>query len=248
MLMKKDMPDENEIVMIRIEKITRYGAYCKLLEYDLDSFLPIEEVSSGWVKNIHEFIKEGEINVAKVIHVDKSKMAVDISLKRVGKNEKKEKIEEYTKEVRYKKLFEQAIELAKANKDEIINKLSEKYNTYIDLVNAIYNDKEDLSFLDNEKAEEIIKVIKKSIKPKVFKVSYIAEITTNDTMRGIEAIKEALNDIINKGINVIYSGAPHYLFIAKGESYPEAESKIKEAINTLSKNKTINFSIKKVEK
>jgi translation initiation factor 2 subunit 1 len=68
-----------------------HGAYCELVEYKADAYLPIGEVASGWIKNIREFIKEGQKDVAKVVFVDQNKRALDISLKKVTAKEKKDK-------------------------------------------------------------------------------------------------------------------------------------------------------------
>ena len=71
MIIQKELPDVSEFVIIKITKIMPHGAYCRLIEYNSDAYLPISEVSSGWIKNIHEFIKEGQQDVAKVIFVDR---------------------------------------------------------------------------------------------------------------------------------------------------------------------------------
>ena len=56
MLIKKELPEERELVLVKISKIMPHGAYCELIEYGMDAYLPISEIASGWIKNIHEFI------------------------------------------------------------------------------------------------------------------------------------------------------------------------------------------------
>ena len=51
------IPRVGELVIASVSKISKFGAYCRLIEYnDLEVFLPIREVSSGWIKNIREHL------------------------------------------------------------------------------------------------------------------------------------------------------------------------------------------------
>ena len=43
-----------------------YGAFCTLPEYkDLEAFLHVSEVAPRWIKNIHDFISEGQRYVVR---------------------------------------------------------------------------------------------------------------------------------------------------------------------------------------
>ena len=106
----KRMPRVGELVIAQVSKIMPFGAYCKLPEYDnLDTFLPIKEVSSGWIKNIHEFIHEGQKLVCKVVFYDTNRQSIDISVKKVTPQESKQKINKFNLEKRLNALFFQAI-------------------------------------------------------------------------------------------------------------------------------------------
>jgi len=95
-----------------------YGAFCSLAEYpDLEGFLHISEVAPRWIKNIHEFISEGQRHVVKVHHVDRAKNQVDVSIKRVNEEEKKRKLEGVQNEKRGKKLLELSLKNAKVKTD-----------------------------------------------------------------------------------------------------------------------------------
>ena len=247
MIINKELPSDGDFVLIKISKIMPYGAYCSLTEYNLDAYLPISEISSGWIKNIHEFIKEGQQDVAKVIFVDKEKKAVDISLKKVNPNEKKEKINEYRLEKRAEGLFNQAIIATKNNdkKPEIISKLSTKAPTYTEIINDSYSDKDYLTSLLGETLSKALhEIVVKNTKPKVCKVSYVVDMKTTDTKSGVSTIKTIFSDIESLGVKVLYLGAPKYRLIAEDSTYPNAEAKIKKAQKVFEKNsKKINFSM-----
>ncbi|HQT44897.1 MAG TPA: S1 RNA-binding domain-containing protein, partial [Candidatus Micrarchaeota archaeon] len=91
---ENDMPEQDELVLATIKKIMPYGAFCALDEYqNKEAFVHISEVAPRWIKNIHEFLHEGEHVVAKVYNLILEKNQIDLSLKRVTPSEKKAKLE-----------------------------------------------------------------------------------------------------------------------------------------------------------
>ena len=57
----QEMPERGELVLAATKQITTHGVYVTLDEYDdLPAFLHKSEISTGWVRNIHRFIKEGQ--------------------------------------------------------------------------------------------------------------------------------------------------------------------------------------------
>ena len=89
-----DFPEQGEIVIGRISKVLGYGVFLDLLDYEgLQGFVHISNVSSSWVKNIRNFVKEGQIRAGKVVSVDSSKNQVDVSFTKVSANIQRAKIE-----------------------------------------------------------------------------------------------------------------------------------------------------------
>ena len=247
MIIQKDLPEVGEFVIIKISKIMPHGAYCKLTEYNMDSYLPISEVSPGWIKNIHEFIKEGQQDVAKVIFVDREKRSVDVSLKKATSKDKKDKVSEYGLEKRAEGIFNKAIEGSKNHerKQAIIAEVSKFAKTYNDIINGITEGTDPLAGLKEKEFKQFLyDLVAKTIKPKTYTVAYSMDLTTNDTKSGIKIIKEALIGIEKSGIQVLYMGAPRYRLLATDASYPKAEGKIKEAQKILESYKNLEFSMK----
>ena len=90
-----EIPEQDELVLAVIKKIMPYGAFCVLPEYkDAEAFLHVSEVAPRWIKNIHEFISEGQRHVVKIYHIDREKNQIDVSLKRVSEEEKKQVLKE----------------------------------------------------------------------------------------------------------------------------------------------------------
>jgi len=89
---KTEWPEVGDLVIGSIQKVTNYGAYVFLDEYEKEGLLHISEVASGWVRNIRSFVREGQKTVLKVLRVDAEKGHVDLSLRRVTKRARREKI------------------------------------------------------------------------------------------------------------------------------------------------------------
>jgi len=96
-----------EVVFATVSQITPYGAYVTLDEYsNHKGFLHISEVSTGWVRNIERFVKPGQKVVLKVVRVDEERREVDLSLRQVTSEEKKEKLIQVKKEAKAKGILE----------------------------------------------------------------------------------------------------------------------------------------------
>jgi translation initiation factor 2 subunit 1 len=234
MIIKKNLPQVGELVLIKIKKVLPFGAYCELSEYNnIDVYLPIREVASGWIKNIHEFIKESQKDVAKVTFVDLDKKAIDISLKKVRPKEKKDKLNQANMEKRDEEMFKQAIiaSNSQSKEEEIKQELSKKFVFYNDLIEGLFEKTVNLNDLNISKEfkEALNDIISKNVKQKIYKVSYNAQIVIFNTLTGINIIKKILTEISDSGVEVTYVGAPNYSFVSEDASYAKAEEKIKAA-------------------
>jgi translation initiation factor 2 subunit 1 len=238
MILQKEFPSMGEIILVNITKIMPHGAYCELVEYKADAYLPISEVARGWIKNIHEFIKEGQRDVAKVVFADQSRKALDISLKKVTSKEKKDKINEYNLEKRAEKFFIQAVQAARKESrlDALKAKAAQSASTYNELLNLCLEKKLPENALDADVRKAFEEIIAKNVKPKEYEVGYSVEVRATNK-GGIAAIKKALGEVEALGVEVLYESAPHYKLRAAGLSYPEVEGKIKEAEKVLERHK-----------
>jgi translation initiation factor 2 subunit 1 len=88
---KEEWPEPGELVMTTVSRITRYGVYVMLDEYEKEGFLHISEISSSWVKNIRDYVHENAKTILKVLRVDPERQHIDLSLRRVTRRERREK-------------------------------------------------------------------------------------------------------------------------------------------------------------
>jgi translation initiation factor 2 subunit 1 len=248
LILQKNLPELGEIVLVKINKIMPHGAYCNLVEYKVDAYLPIGEIASGWIKNIHERIKEGQRDVAKVVFVDPSRRAIDVSLKKVSTKEKKTKVSEYTLEKRAEKFFVQALGAVhkEGKAEEIKRSIFPKVQTYTELLDMVFENRLEKGLIDEDLRSAFYDIVSKNVKPKVYVVSYTVELSAVNGKGSVKQIKKAYGEVEKLGVTVIYEGAPHYKISAEGPSYAVAEGKIKEAQAVLQKYANdFNITVKK---
>jgi translation initiation factor 2 subunit 1 len=206
-----------------------YGAFCILPEYNnLEAFLHVSEVAPRWIKNIHEFISEGQRVVVKVHHVDREKNQVDISIKRVSEEEKKKKLEMAQNEKRGAKLLEVALEAAKATAEkeavrrEIENNFDDVYSCFRE---ASLKGEDALKKLEMPKAlkAKIVEIAQKNIKKPVVTVDAVVSLVCYNP-DGLEDIKSALK--VGDEVSVHYLGAPRYKVSLTAPDYKSGEKKL----------------------
>ncbi len=228
------IPKIGELVIANVSKITQFGAYCKLPEYEsLEVFMPIREVSSGWIKNIREFIHEGQNLVCKVVFYDKERNTIDISLKKVAPKEAKDKIGAYNLEKRLVALFQQALSKAgeQKAKAEITNRITSEFGSYTNFFQHATSNSEEFekANLPPKLKSAVKEAIEANRKERKYQVSYIATLLTYNTTSGAEELRDILNSVKKNGVDISYISAPKYRFVADGKDFVDAENKIKKA-------------------
>jgi translation initiation factor 2 subunit 1 len=217
MVRKKGLPKLGELVLCKVNRITQFAAWCKLEEYPgIEGMIHISEVAGKHVYDIRDFVKKDKQYVAKVIKVDEQKNLVNLSLKRVPKEEEKEKLSEFRREKRAEKILEQASkELNKSldqGYEEVGFFLQENFGG---LFNAFEEIKKSPKLLDELKISEewkiaIEKVLERALVEKV--VTIVGELKVKFySSDGIEKIKNLLSELEkNAGVSITYISAPRY--------------------------------------
>jgi len=119
---KQEWPEIGDLVIATVQEVTDFGAYVKLDEYDKRGLLHVSEISSSWIRNIRDFIREGQKVVLKVLRVDIEKGHIDLSLRRVTKREKIEKIMVWKRERKAETLLRSIAEKAGLSLEEAYEK------------------------------------------------------------------------------------------------------------------------------
>jgi len=233
-LKKIEWPEEGDLVITTVRRITDYGAYVLLDEYQKEGLLHRTEVSSGWVRNIRNFVREGQKLVLKVLRVNTEKGHVDLSLRRVTKRERKEKILQWKKERKTESLLRSASEELKISSQEIY----EKVGTLLEKnFGGIYEGLEKTAKEGTEIllkigvpeniASTIEKIAKEKIKIPMVKVKGTLNLQCSKP-NGVNLIKDSLLSALKtepKGakIRIYVVAPPRYRIVVSAVDYKEAE-------------------------
>ncbi|KYH42739.1 MAG: translation initiation factor IF-2 subunit alpha [Candidatus Bathyarchaeota archaeon B63] len=216
---REDWPELGELVVASVNRIMDYGVYVTLDEYGREGFLHISEISSSWVKNIRDFVREGEKVVLKVLRVDPEKGHIDLSLRRVTKREKREKMLLWKQSKKAESLMRSVSQRLRVPIEELYEKawvpLEKAFGTAYDgLEKAAREGAEPLlkSGIPKELAEALTSVAKDRIRITSVKVKGTLKIACtkpDGVLRIKKALMEAKRVKVPSGSNIkIYAVSP----------------------------------------
>ena len=245
---KPEWPEAGDLVIATIETVTDYGAYAKLDEYDKRGLLHVSEISSSWIRNIRDFVREGQKMVLKVLRVDLEKGHIDLSLRRVTKRERIEKVLSWKKERKAEALLRGVAEKAGLTDEEIYEKaariIEEKYGLYEGFEKAAIEGFEALTEIGVEEnlAKAFAAVAQERIHPKLVKVRGVLEIRCMKP-NGVKIIKEAFNKaksekLKDAAVKFYVIAAPKYSVEASAENYKRAEDVLQKVAQNVVTNIT----------
>jgi translation initiation factor 2 subunit 1 len=240
-----DWPEVGYVVIATVKRVESYGAYVVLDEFgNKEGLLHISEISSRWVRNIRNHVRQGQKVVLQVLRTDEAKGQVDLSLRRVSKDEKRKKLEEWKKARKAETLLTQAATQLNTDLGQLYEaegaKVVEHYGSLYEGLEAA--SKKGIEALEEAgvtgKAAEVLSEISKDkIIIKGVTIQGIIEMTSL-TNEGVEDIRMAFidaDDVANKheaSIKITTKGAPKYRIELTAEDYKKAE---------LAMDKTVSF-------
>jgi translation initiation factor 2 subunit 1 len=235
---RQELPSENDLVICTITKVFSHGAFARLDEYEgKEGFIHISEVASTWIKNIRDFVKPGQKSVAKVMSVNPAKGHIDLSLRRVGDSQKKNKTHEWKRAQKSDKLLELlAKEVGKTLDDayrEVGFKLEDEFG-------EIYSGFEEISLLGESAIDDldIPNVWKKPLVNIAVENVAIPRVSITGYLdlkcylpNGVDIIKEALltpmEEIEDVELEVKYTKSPRFSVTVNAPDYKTAEEALK---------------------
>ena len=245
---KPEWPESGDLVIATIETVTDYGAYAKLDEYDKRGLLHVSEISSSWIRNIRDFVREGQKMALKVLRVDLEKGHIDLSLRRVTKRERIEKVLSWKKERKAEALLRGVAEKVGLTNDEAYEKagaiVEEKFGLYEGFEKAAIEGSEALTEIGvpENLAKAFAEVAKERIHVKMVEVKGVLEIRCMKP-NGVKIIKEAFlkaksEKTKDADIKFYVIAAPKYSIEALAENYKRAEDVLQKAAQSVVSNIT----------
>jgi translation initiation factor 2 subunit 1 len=231
---KPDWPESGDLVIATIESVMDYGAYANLDEYNRRGFLHISEISSARIRNVRDYVREKQKMVLKVVRVGIDKGHIDLSLRRVTKRERIEKIKSWKKERKGEALLHAVAEKVGLPADEVYQKagilLEEKYGLYEGFERAVKEGVDVLTKIGipDDLAKVITEVAEERIRIKMVGVRGVIEVRCMKP-NGVKCIQDAFNDakrsnkVKDAKIEFSIIAAPKYRVEVFADSWKRAE-------------------------
>ncbi len=235
---KDSYPDVGELVLGTVEGIFKQGAFITLDEYGKKKgMLHLSEISLKWVRNIRDYVREGQKVVLLVLRVNPQRGHIDLSLRRVTDAQRKEKLQKVKQKQRANKLLELLAKEFKLSTNDIRaieQEFLKRFDSVYEGLEAITMDNSTLDGLkiDEKWKPELLDLIKKSIKPPFVSITGYVELKSYEA-NGIDTIKKSLKKIKNYktecDIDVIYVSAPLYRVSVRAKDYKSAERALRNS-------------------
>lgn len=246
LMRKKGLPEVGELVLCRISRINPHSAFAVLDEYGVEGMIHISEITSGWVRDIRQFLRQDEARVAKVVGID-DRGRISLSLKRVSAADKNRKMKSYRMEQRAEKMLELAAQsIGKKPEDahrEAGTKMIEGFGSLYEGFLAALQKPDSLlkKGVPEKWAAAIREIAEKSIEQKEFQ--FRAEMTIKTFKPdGVYVIKRILSEAEKAHLGVHYIAAPKYLVRYSSRNAKKGEKEFLERLRKLAESREAEVS------
>jgi len=223
---RRSFPTVGELVIGVVRTIEEHGVIVELEEYGgIEAYVPRSHIASGRVRDIRDFVKEGERVVGRVIRADRGKGLVDISLRYVSKDQARKKLAAWKEKRRVISLIKMTaerlgIEDLQRTASNVWNKLSRYYDSPMEaLTEAMRTGPHVLkkAGLDDNFAQALLEEAKAHITTPVY-MKVIGMKLVSFAPNGVEVVKRALikgkESISSDGevsVEIYTVGSPKYV-------------------------------------
>jgi translation initiation factor 2 subunit 1 len=256
---KQGMPEESELVLCTVTKIYPHCVFANIDDYEnKQGMIHISEISPGRIRNINDYVRIGKKIICKVLKINLERGHIDLSLRRVGEGQKKEKAEMIKREQKAAKIVEFVAEKLKMDKDrlheELVSKTAHDYETLHDVFEDFIVDESALTDLNLPKAvyDALAEVVRQRIKPP--EVVIEGEIKLRSyAPEGVNVVKKILVDAdkTDEAVIIKYKGGGAYSISVTYDNYKDAEKIMKNATDLIEQRagrQDCEFSFQRIEK
>ena len=236
--------EEGQIVLCTVDKIAGTTVFVKIGENE-EGTVTTSEIAPGRIRNLRDYVVPGKKIVCKILSIRNGR--IQLSLRRVKQNERKELLDKIQKENNYRAIIRTV--LGKENAEKIIENIN-KEKSLTDFFEELKEKPAILSkYFKKEDAEKIIKIIEsKKDKPKEIKNIIKLSSKSSD---GINLVKDIINSSCkNSKCDVSYIAAGKYNLKILGPDFKQIKTEINrvtEEIEQQAKKKNCEFELEKIK-
>ena len=233
---KQTWPEEGDLLVCIVKSVSDKGAYLEIDGLDgVEGFVFIGEVAAGWVKSVRSYLREGQRVVAKAIGVKQDRGRIDLSIKSVSDERRRDALQFWKNEQRAGQIMKVAAERVKWSEDELDSKSDDLVDAFGSLYGALEEAAGDPDSLSNagfsgDWTTTIVELAVENIVPESVKLkgSFHIEIWSSEGVAGImkvlEKAEESASSTDEVTLTCHYDGAPNYRVEIEGPDYNSAES------------------------
>lgn len=214
---RKEYPEVDDYVVVKVNEIKDVGAYVSLLEYgDIQGIILRTQFSKKYLRSIKSVLREGSIEVVNVLRVDEEKGYIDLSKSVVTSQDIKTTKEKYEKSKIVNSIVHSFSDKTKKDPSYLYETLV--WNLYDEYEHAYYafqhimnsNDMKMLDILSEKERHILVGEIRKRFTTPPEKIRADFELRCY-TEEGIEAIREVLMSIEDPSIQIQLVSSPVFL-------------------------------------
>ncbi len=244
-------PSEGEFIVGKVREIQDQHVYIDLIDYEgLDheetakGMVHISEISSRWVKNIRNYMREGQRIVLRVLRVDPVKGHVDLSYRRTNSAQRENRMKEWKYAIKYENLLQFLAEATKISLDEAYDLIGwpvlDMFISYQEAIEELKENGEEIFKnlkVPKELEQEFLKIVDENVSISTVSIKGKAKIIVR-TGDGVDKIKKALIDAMKvidnpkstRNLSITYLGAPFYKIEIISKDYLDAENILSEIL------------------
>lgn len=237
-----EFPSVNDVVICKVTKIADFGVFAELLEYDnLEGFIHISQISSTWIKNIHNHVKLNQMRAARVLKIDTEKKHIDLSLSRVTSNDEKKKISEYRLFIRAQALLNIIAKEISISSEKIWEEVAEpiletENSLYTGFLNILKHGADFYTNINKKYHKPLFEILNKNITIKEKSISGVLKIISLDP-NNFKNVKKILFECENKNPDALFSyvAPSKYSIKVTSKDFKQTAKRFEEITQELSK-------------
>ena len=220
-----------DIYICKVKRLLQHGVIVEVDETGKEGFIHISELSNRWVNNVKDAVRENSMVVCKVL--ESTPQSISLSIKRVGDNEKRQTLKEWSVNNRLQRLVEKYDKSPQATINEIKKTYSTLYDFYSELLEGNTSILDDFK-LKQDLKDAILKFVESTRKKLILKTMLTIRSYSES---GAEDIKKLLLEqrSAHRGCSFKYIKAPNYLLEVDAGSTKKTLSENKKILNALEK-------------
>ncbi len=236
---KAGFPEENELVLCTVTSVQYNSVFCTLDAYGKSGMIHISEVAPGRIRNIRDYVVEGKKVVCKVLRVNEERGHIDLSLRRVNENQRRDFNSQVKQEQKAEKIIENlAAELKQEPQqvyDAVAAPILQEYEWIHDAFQEHVDEEADLTKLGIPAAylDKLVERVVEKIKTKSVTIGGTLALSTyaEDGLLLVRKALEQAGAVDKERIAISYLGSGNYRVEVTADDYKEAEPILKRAID-----------------